>query len=76
MEAVNSAFLSKLTWKLFHDQSLSVEHMNAKYLINENFFNVEPKQFDSWVWKCILRNRHEFQKGIRRKVGDQPHISF
>jgi len=38
MQAVNSAFLSKLTWKLFHDQSLWAEQMKAKYSINEVFF--------------------------------------
>jgi len=37
MAAVNSAFLSKLTWKLFHSQSLWVDQMKAKYSINEFF---------------------------------------
>jgi len=34
-EAVNSAFLSKLTWKLFNQQYLWTEQMLAKYPINE-----------------------------------------
>ena len=48
MEAITSAFLSKLTWKLFHDHSLWVEQMSTKYPINENFFIAKPKQSDSW----------------------------
>jgi len=38
IEAVNSAFLSKLTQKLFDGQSLWVEQMQGKYPIDENFF--------------------------------------
>jgi len=49
MEAINSTFLSKLTWKLFHDHSLWAEQMCAKYPVNENFFGVDPKQSDSWA---------------------------
>jgi len=64
MEAVNSAFLIKLTWKLFHNQSLWVEQMRTKYQINENFFTVEPKRHDSCVWKCILKNRQQFRKWV------------
>jgi len=37
MAAVNSAFLSKLTWKLFQGHSLWVDQMKAKYSINEFF---------------------------------------
>jgi len=76
MEAANSAFLSKLTWKLFHEQNLWVEQMKAKYQINENFFSIHSKKFDSWAWKCILINRHQFHKGIRWKVGDGTKIHF
>jgi len=50
--------------------------MHAKYSINEHFFKVEPRQSDSWPWKCILRNRHQFWKGIRWKVGDGTKINF
>jgi len=76
MEAVNSAFLSKLTWKLFHDQSLWIEQMKTKYSINELFFEVACAKYDSWGWKCILRNRHQFRNGIRWKVGDGTSIHF
>ena len=50
MEAVNCAFLNKLTWKLFYDQSLWVEQMQAKYQLDEKKIFVEPKKMDSWVW--------------------------
>jgi len=50
--------------------------MTAKYSINENFFIVKPRQFNSWVWKCILRNRQQFHKEIRWKVGDGTNINF
>jgi len=70
MEAVNSAFISKLTWKLFHGESLWVEQMQGKYSIDENFFSTKPKKTDSWVWKCILKNQQRFWKGIRWKVGN------
>ena len=76
MEAVNSAFISKLTWKLFHEQSLWVEQMKAKYSINEHFFDVACAKYDSWAWRCILRNRYQFRKGIRWKVGDGTRIHF
>ena len=56
MEAVNSAFVSKLTWKLFHGQSLWVEQMQGKYSIDANFFSAQPKKSDSWAWICILKN--------------------
>ena len=49
MMAVNSAFLSKLTWKLFHGQSFGVNQMKDKYPINGDFFNIEPKIGDSLV---------------------------
>ena len=76
LEAVNSAFLSKLTWKLFHEQSLWVDQMRAKYPINEQFFATGCAKNDSWAWKCILRNRLQFRKGIRWKVGDGTCIRF
>jgi len=76
VEAVNSAFLSKLTWKLFHGQSLWVEQMKAKYPINELFFGIDCAKNDSWAWKYILRNRHLLRKGIRWKVGDGNKIHF
>jgi len=38
MAAVNTAFLSKLTWKLFYGQSLRVEQMHAKYQLDEKKF--------------------------------------
>ena len=60
MEAINSAFLSNLTWKLFHNHSLWVEQMSTKYLIDKKFFVAKPKQSHSWAWKCILKNRHQF----------------
>ena len=49
MEAVNSAFLSKLTWKLFHDKSLWVEQMKVKYSLAEDFFMINSRSSDSWV---------------------------
>jgi len=50
--------------------------MKAKYSINEFFFEVAGAKGDSWAWKCILRNRHQFRKGIRWKVGDGTDIHF
>jgi len=50
--------------------------MIAKYSINENFFIVKPRPSHSWVWKCILKNREQFRKGIRWKVGDGKSINF
>ena len=44
MGVVNSAFLSKLTWKLFHGQSLWVEQMQGKYPIDENVFFRKTKK--------------------------------
>ena len=75
-EAVNSALLSKLTWKLFHEQNQWTTQMHAKYSINEHFFTVKARKTDSWAWKCILRNRHNFCKHIRWKVGDGTKINF
>ena len=76
MEAVNSAFISKLTWNLFHGESLWVVQMRGKYSINENFFSTEPRKTDSWAWKCILKNRQQFRSGIRWKVGNGLSINF
>ena len=67
MEAVNSTFLSKLTWKLFNQQCLWTDQMLAKYPVNENFFTAIPRKSDSWVRKCIRRNRRQFCKGITWK---------
>jgi len=53
MAAVNSAFLSKLTWKLFHDHSLWVDQMKAKYSINEFFSKLV-------VPRVILRHGNVF----------------
>jgi len=47
MDAVNSAFLSKLTWKMFHGNSLWVDQMKAKYALNEDFFSIQAKNWDS-----------------------------
>ena len=76
MEAVNSAFMSKLTWKIFHEKSLWVEQMKAKYPIHEDFFIIKSKPSDSWVWKCHFRNRHQFRKVVQWKVGDETKIHF
>jgi len=37
MEAFNGTFLWKLTWKLFHDESLWLEQMSAKYRLIQTF---------------------------------------
>ena len=50
--------------------------MIAKYCINENFFIVKPRSSDSWAWNCILKNREQFRKGIRWKIGDEKSINF
>jgi len=50
--------------------------MHAKYSVNEHFFKVKARKTDSWAWKCILRNRHNFRKGLRWKVGDGTKINF
>ena len=50
--------------------------MCAKYPINEKLFGAEPKPYDSWAWKCILKNRSVFRKGIRWKVGSGMNINF
>jgi len=76
MAAVNSAFLGKLIWKLFHGQSLWVDQKKAKYSVDDFFFEVECAKCDSWAWKCIFRNRHQFRKGIRWKVVDGTKIHF
>jgi len=44
MEAVNSAFPSKLTRKLFYDESLWLEKMQGKYPIDEIFFLCRTKE--------------------------------
>ena len=76
MAAVGSAFLSKLSWKLFNDQGLWVDQMQAKYHLDEHFFTINPKPLDSWVWRCILRYRKQFRKGLRWKVGNGLNINF
>jgi len=43
IEIVNSVFLKKLTWKLFHEQNLLVKQMNAQYLISGIFLMLIPK---------------------------------
>ena len=50
--------------------------MHAKYSLNEYFFKVDPKQSDSWAWKGIPRNRHQFREGIQWKVGDETKVNF
>ena len=45
--------------------------MQAKYQLNEIFFAIKPKKMDSWVWNCILKNRQQFRKGVRWKVGNR-----
>jgi len=50
--------------------------MQAKYQIDENFFAIKAKKYYSWAWKCILKNRHQFRKGVRWKVGNGININF
>ena len=50
--------------------------MIAKYSINEKFFIVKPRPSDFSAWKCILKNREQFHKGIRWEVGDGKSINF
>ena len=45
-------------------------------LMKKNFFAIQPKNMDSWVWKCILKNRHHFRKGVWWKVGNGLNINF
>jgi len=42
-KAVNSDFLSKLTWKLFNQPCLWTEKMLAKYPVNKQFFTPKPR---------------------------------
>jgi len=53
-----------------------MEQMKAKYSINMDFFNITSKILESWVWKCILKNRHQFRKGLCWKVGNGTKIHF
>ena len=50
--------------------------MQAKYQLDEIFFAITTKKMDSWIWKCILKNRHQFRKGVRWKVGNGLNINF
>ena len=76
MDAVNSAFLSKLTWKLFYHQGLWVDQMQVKHQLDEFFFAIKPKKMDFWVWKCLLKIRQQFRKIVWWKVGNGLNINF
>ena len=50
--------------------------MEAKYPIDKTFFTAKPRPTDSWAWKCIMRNRHQFRKELQCVVGDGTNIHF
>ena len=53
-----------------------MEHMHAKYPIGDNFFLSKTKKGESSAWQCILKNLHQFGKGIRWKVGHAQDINL
>jgi len=72
MEPVNSAFLSKLIWKLFHGQSLWVEQMKAKYSINEDFSNISPRTLIPGFGSAFFKTAPNFGKEYNVKWGMKP----
>jgi len=69
MEAVNSAFISKLTWNLFYDNSLWVTQMQAKYSLSEGFLPLKPAPMilgSGNVYLIIVSN---FGRGFGGRLG-------
>lgn len=74
---MNKAFLAKLTWKILTDNnSIWANLARKKYLSNSNFFQYNPKQNDSKIWRHILSQREIIRKGIRWKIGNGHSTNF
>uniref|UniRef100_A0A803NH51 Reverse transcriptase domain-containing protein n=1 Tax=Cannabis sativa TaxID=3483 RepID=A0A803NH51_CANSA len=73
----NMAFLMKWAWKLMvEDSSLWVKIVNAKYLRNKDFLDIEAQPADSRMWKEILNARQFIHKGICRRIGNGEETSI
>uniref|UniRef100_A0A803QDC9 RNase H type-1 domain-containing protein n=1 Tax=Cannabis sativa TaxID=3483 RepID=A0A803QDC9_CANSA len=71
------AFLMKWAWKLLvEDNSLWVQIVNAKYMRNKDFFDIEAQPSDSTMWKAILKARQYIHKGICIRIGNGEDTSI
>ncbi|KAJ8440420.1 hypothetical protein Cgig2_017653 [Carnegiea gigantea] len=74
----NSAFLTKLGWRLLTEwDKLWSRVLYAKYCKGRcNMDMFEPKQDYSITWQGILENTHRLKKGAKAKVGNGRRTLF
>lgn len=76
-EAWNKALNLKLVWLLFASTtSLWVVWMREHKLKRRNFWSLEAKETDSWIWKTLLSLWPLASKMLSCRVGDGRRISF
>ncbi|XP_013678980.1 uncharacterized protein LOC106383417 [Brassica napus] len=76
-EVWNKALNLKLVWLLFASTtSLWVAWMREHKLKRRNFWSLEAKETDSWIWKTLLSLRPLASQMLSCRVGDGRRISF
>ncbi|GMQ11051.1 hypothetical protein CsSME_00053819 [Camellia sinensis var. sinensis] len=73
----NSAFLSKLGWKIAtNSNELWCEVLKTKYLKTHSLSNWPTRRQASHTWKSIIKNRDVLDKNIKWHIGTGEQVSL
>jgi hypothetical protein len=76
LQLFNYCLLCKWWWKLGTEDGLWQRLVKAKYGINKSLHHIRMKNYDSPIWKDLLKVKHLYLKSRMMVVGDGNSIDF